>query len=603
MATESVSIIIKAFDQTQKALRSIQAAFGKLSKVFFNFKTALVAAVGAGGLGLLISNSLKSTDALAKTASKIGVTTEALSKLQYVAGFAGVEINTMNMAIQRLVRRTAEAARGTGEARQAFRDLRINAEEFQQLTLEEQMIRLSNAFADNRGKISELATAFKLFDSEGTAMVNILKMGEDQLRGFFAEAEGLGLVMATDAAKGVEAANDALSKLGALTKGIVMQFTAALAPAIKFGADQLFEFSQSLKPLEGGMRTFAVDAAANFVGFIAATIENFERLLKATRFVVNGMITVLNFLFPVFDAIGFAFDLLINSVKRKLNLLVSATQGIDAALQALGFDKVFDFQRFDLEPVKFVRTELEKVREIDLSGLSGGLRVMEAQISSTRDAAKSLSDTIQGTGEGDGDEDTPSFLDRLGDGFHNLGNTVQDAQKPFDDFATATMNSLRKGFTSLIDGSQKASEAMKNMAKSIINSLIQMFIQYKIVEPMFEALFGGKTGGGGGALGSLFSSIFKRERGGPVSGGRPYIVGERGPELMVPAGNGTVVPNNALGGSGVTVVQNINVTTGVQQTVRAEIANLLPQISNAAKSAVADARMRGGSFSRAMGTA
>ena len=50
MATESVSIIIKAFDQTQKALRSIQAAFAKLSKVFFNFKTALVGAVGAGGL-------------------------------------------------------------------------------------------------------------------------------------------------------------------------------------------------------------------------------------------------------------------------------------------------------------------------------------------------------------------------------------------------------------------------------------------------------------------------------------------------------------------------------------------------------------------------
>jgi len=47
-------------------------------------------------------------------------------------------------------------------------------------------------------------------------------------------------------------------------------------------------------------------------------------------------------------------------------------------------------------------------------------------------------------------------------------------------------------------------------------------------------------------------------------------------------------------------VQNINVTTGVQQTVRAEIANLLPQISNAAKSAVADARMRGGGFSKAM---
>ena len=74
MATESVSIVIKAFDQTQKALRGIKAAFGKLSKVFFNFKTALLAAVGSGGMGLLIANSLKATDALAKTASRIGTT-------------------------------------------------------------------------------------------------------------------------------------------------------------------------------------------------------------------------------------------------------------------------------------------------------------------------------------------------------------------------------------------------------------------------------------------------------------------------------------------------------------------------------------------------
>ena len=72
MATESVSIVIKAFDKTQKALRGIKRAFAGLSKIFFNFKTALVSAVGAGGMGLLIANSLKATDALAKTASKIG---------------------------------------------------------------------------------------------------------------------------------------------------------------------------------------------------------------------------------------------------------------------------------------------------------------------------------------------------------------------------------------------------------------------------------------------------------------------------------------------------------------------------------------------------
>lgn len=54
-------------------------------------------------------------------------------------------------------------------------------------------------------------------------------------------------------------------------------------------------------------------------------------------------------------------------------------------------------------------------------------------------------------------------------------------------------------------------------------------------------------------------------------------------------------------GGGVIVNQTINVSTGVQQTVRAEIQSLLPQISNAAKAAVIDAKRRGGSFANAFG--
>ena len=60
------------------------------------------------------------------------------------------------------------------------------------------------------------------------------------------------------------------------------------------------------------------------------------------------------------------------------------------------------------------------------------------------------------------------------------------------------------------------------------------------------ALFGG--GGGGGLLNSLASaasSLFGgapgRATGGPVTGGRPYMVGERGPELFVPTSAGSVV--------------------------------------------------------------
>jgi tape measure domain-containing protein len=40
-----------------------------------------------------------------------------------------------------------------------------------------------------------------------------------------------------------------------------------------------------------------------------------------------------------------------------------------------------------------------------------------------------------------------------------------------------------------------------------------------------------------------------RATGGPVSSGSPYVVGERGPELFVPNGSGTIIPNSAMGGT------------------------------------------------------
>ena len=94
----------------------------------------------------------------------------------------------------------------------------------------------------------------------------------------------------------------------------------------------------------------------------------------------------------------------------------------------------------------------------------------------------------------------------------------------------------------------------------------------------------------------------KKAIGGSVQRGRPYLVGERGAELFVPSQSGSIVPNKDIsGGNGVTINQTINVSTGVQQTVRTEIASLMPQIAEATKSAVADARMRGGSYSKAFG--
>ena len=78
----------------------------------------------------------------------------------------------------------------------------------------------------------------------------------------------------------------------------------------------------------------------------------------------------------------------------------------------------------------------------------------------------------------------------------------------------------------------------------------------QIASASFRSAFGSAGGGGtAGGIGALLTSALSglfgspgRATGGPVSAGRPYMVGERGPELFVPGSNGRV--ERLTGGGG-----------------------------------------------------
>jgi SLT domain-containing protein len=87
------------------------------------------------------------------------------------------------------------------------------------------------------------------------------------------------------------------------------------------------------------------------------------------------------------------------------------------------------------------------------------------------------------------------------------------------------------------------SDLLRKMAAEIASAEIMKF------------LFGaGGVGSGGGQTGALIAGIGGlfggRANGGPVNSGQPYLVGERGPEVIVPNSNGQVVSNDRMGGWG-----------------------------------------------------
>ena len=132
-------------------------------------------------------------------------------------------------------------------------------------------------------------------------------------------------------------------------------------------------------------------------------------------------------------------------------------------------------------------------------------------------------------------------------------------------------------------------------------------------------LFGGGGGGGGGgdgggfdllgAVGDIFSGplekVFKGffKHGGELRKGQFGVVGEAGPELFAPKTTGTIIPLSKISGGRetLTIVNNMNFSMGVQDTVRAEILNAMPQIQRSTQQGVLNAISSGGKFAKAVG--
>ena len=130
------------------------------------------------------------------------------------------------------------------------------------------------------------------------------------------------------------------------------------------------------------------------------------------------------------------------------------------------------------------------------------------------------------------------------------------AKKAEDVFTTATKN-MEEAIVSF-------AKTGKFEWKSFVSSIVEELLRQQVRE-LIAKTFGGigagaqnqnSSGGGLLGLGGLFGFLAD---GGAAKAGRPYIVGERGPELFVPGTSGTVIPNNQMGGMGMSnVVYNIN---------------------------------------------
>tara|TARA_R100000654_G_scaffold35691_2_gene61181 strand:+ start:492 stop:2447 length:1956 start_codon:yes stop_codon:yes gene_type:complete len=192
-------------------------------------------------------------------------------------------------------------------------------------------------------------------------------------------------------------------------------------------------------------------------------------------------------------------------------------------------------------------------------------------------------------------------LEKLGEQYDKLTEEI-DEINPMFDAQLAAVHSMAQGmseaFTDMFMSGKFNLESLKDVFRSFVRTMIakaiELFVVNRILSMLFPSAFT--------QVGMAFMP--KLASGGAVNGRQAYVVGERGPEIFVPHSAGTIMNSNNTrsamsGNGGSTVVQNINVTTGIQQTVRNEIRSLMPEIAANAKNAVTDSKRRGGNFGRA----
>jgi hypothetical protein len=221
-------------------------------------------------------------------------------------------------------------------------------------------------------------------------------------------------------------------------------------------------------------------------------------------------------------------------------------------------------------------------------------------VQNLRDAVDSLTDTQYDVRDWFGGVEDAADGGGGGSGGDGATAAVKKLIEAFKQLKSSISGSLETMFMDIVKGTATVGDAFRKMASEIIAEMFRvMMVQHWVSSIMngVGSLFGGFSAASGSLSGGVpgsFNVAGKRAAGGPVTGGKTYLVGEQGPELFSPSVSGSITSNGDMGGGGSVVIeQHFHISTGVQETVRAEIMGMMPVFKRQAVAAVEDARRRG----------
>ncbi|MBL9066455.1 MAG: hypothetical protein JNN10_09200 [Sphingopyxis sp.] len=565
--------------------------------------TAFTAMLGAFAVDQIIAagkESLEYASSLGEVASQLGTTTKALQEYRYVATQTGIEQDEMDKGLARLSKTIGEAAGGNEKAAKMFdrlgisiRDSSGNVKDAGDLLPE-----IADAYTKLGSAAEQSALSAEVFGAKlGQKLNPMLAEGSKGILAMRDRANDLGLVL-DDAM--IQNADEAADKISELSQFIKMKFTATVADnakAIGSLADELINLVSKIgsvreewRKLELTMRQ--IDIWTEPLGssswssrmerstalgrekdlYDRENSEAYQRGLKAAQRSAERQRMA-----PAYSGVG---------VSRKTPFSIApkapwpttrafganAFGGTDwsqfAPGQGEGFIKLAQAANDLPKPLGLADAMFENMATVNAPRLLATVKELTPAAEQMRGVTQSILDRLfpEEAEMRRYKEELAALNASLKAGeltTEDYARAVTVLRQEFDGFAQTIRDNAEIVATgigpTMDDMLDQADASWERFSIGLIDQsartrdeVVANFLSLAAgVGDALGQLIGGKTGRiiGGifnliGAAAPLFGGA--RADGGPVSAGRAYLVGEKGPELMIPGMSGMVIPNHAL---------------------------------------------------------
>lgn len=535
--------------------------FSKTAKVAFAAVAAAAVAAGTA-LGFAVKGAIDRADDLSKTAQRIGVTTEALSRLEWAAKLSDVSLEQLSTGLQRLSRNMLEVSQGKGaQAKAAFDALGISVTDAagNLRDSDEVFADIADRFSRMPDGAEKTALAMQLLGRAGAQMIPLLNSGRDGLAQMADESDRLGNTISTTTGRAAEQFNDSLTRIQAVMGGVVNKIMEAVLPSLNRFGDMLAspEFAANAQQIGVAI----VDAMSLAVEAINGAVSAFNGLREAMAWAsTHDMFG--NKLEPSqWDRMKGTID----ARKRLTEQLNAGNTSVDAASLYQG---IYAGSKPDTESIKNDAAEVFETIKTGSSSAKAGVDALKQAMSegkavfaATRTPAEAYKVEVERLNallqKGAIDQDTYNRA------VLQAQDSFRQAEMSGNQLATTLSSGLANVFSSVVDGSKTAVQAVGDLLKSLGQMLINQG---------FQALIGGFFGAGGGGLGNIFGGLFGGAKlpsfaggGFTWSGPRTGGIDGMGGQLGVLHPNETVFDHTKGQGMGGINIENINVNANSEK--------------------------------------